>query len=210
MIMKIALVSILLVGCSEAASTTKDSGAAGDSTTGQDSSTQDSGGNTLDSGLVVDGSLCGHTVLDPKNTPLVVNELLAKGSEFFELYNTSSTAIDLSGLSVADTDDDGGCPKTSAALTFPQGTSIAGGAYIVVNTGQAMAGQCDAGCFNATYKISNGTGETIFVLGTGGDITTTGTYPPNAAPAGKSWARLPNGTGDFAAGTPSPGAANIP
>ena len=207
---RIALVSISVwaLACSEAA-TPKDGGGGGPDSTVDGTTPQDSG--PADTGIVVDASLCGHLVLDPKKSALVVNEMLAKGAEFVEIYNTGSNAIDLTGVSISDTDSDGGCPKTSEAITLPNGTSIGGGSYIVVYTGQAEAGACDAsGCYNATYKISNGSGETIFVLSPSGDITTSGTYPPNAATAGKSWSRLPNGTGDFANGTPSPGAANMP
>jgi hypothetical protein len=160
-----------------------------------------------------DASGCGFAQ-DASALAIVVNEIRAKGAEFVELYNPTSTTLDLGGVQVADTVTDSGCPKTSEALTFPNGTQLAPGAYLVIDTSSGDAGgpftNChDAGitCWQATWGISNSSGESVFVLANG-VIATSGYYPPSAVDSGLSWGRIPNGTGSFTANVPTPGAAN--
>jgi hypothetical protein len=146
---------------------------------------------------------------------LVVNEIRAKGAEFVELYNPTSGPIDISGLALADTESDSGCPKTSEQLVFPGGTQIPSGGYVVVDTSAGDAGgpfqNChDAGyaCFQATWGVSNSQGESVYVL-QGTTISATAYYPALAVDSGLSYGRIPNGTGNFTACTPTPGAANV-
>jgi hypothetical protein len=205
---------VLAFACTEAVQPGPDGGGADaspDTTTPNDSGT---GSDTTPP--PPDASGCGYAE-DASALAVVVNEIRAKGAEFVELYNPTSNAIDLSGVKVADTIADSGCPKISEALVFPNGTSLPSGQYVVVRTSSGDAGgpfaDCiDAGipCWQATWGISNSQGESVFIL-TGGDvIATTGYYPPLAVDSGLSWGRLPNGTGSFAANTPTPGGPNQP
>jgi hypothetical protein len=207
-----------LVACSEASSGSPDAAAANDSGGVKDSS-PGVDQSAPDAKPAFDANTCGSTFADAAALPLVVNEIRSKGKEFVELYNPTSAAIDLSGTKVADATDPDGCPKVADALVFPANTSLPSGGYLVVFTGQTDAGNgvqtaCfDAGvanCFYANYKISNTTGETLFVLTSADAVVTSGYYPPGAADSGQSWGRLPNGTGSFTVNTPTPGAANQP
>jgi hypothetical protein len=167
----------------------------------------------------VDAGACGLANADAAALPLVVNEIRAKGKEFVELYNPTSTTVDLGGAKLVDVEPDGGCPKFSSAVIFPAGTKVTAGAYVVVFTGQADAGvgpsaACfDAGvssCFYATYGLSNSAGDTVLLTTASDGVVALGTYPPSAVDAGESWGRLPNATGDFTKNTPTPGASNKP
>jgi len=210
------LVPAVALACSEAASDKPDSSTPADSG-GNDVSQPEDGSSPNDGATPQDGGgTCGYAV-DASALRVVVNEIRAKGTEFVELYNPTSNPIDVSGAKVADTISDSGCPKTSDAVVFPSGTSIPGGGYLVVFSGSGDAGgpftDChDAGtstCWQATWSISNSSGETLWVMTADDTIAASGTYPPNAVDSGLSWGRLPNGTGDFAANAPTPGAANV-
>ena len=50
--------------------------------------------------------------------------------------------------------------------------------------------------------------ERLYLLESGGVVVATADYPANAVVDGRTWARLPDGTGAFAAGAPTPGRAN--
>jgi Lamin Tail Domain len=221
----IGLVSLsatcVFIACSEANSNSPDggnvvadSGGNKDSSVGLDQASPDA------TKPEFDASACGNAIADAASLPVVVNEIRAKGKEFVEIFNPTNASIDLSGTKVADAVGADGCPKTSEALVFPPNTSIPAGGYIAVFTGQTDASNAaqtacfDAGpatCYYANYKISNTTGETLFVLTASDAVVTNGYYPPAAADSGQSWARLPNGTGNFTvSNTPTPGAANQP
>lgn len=208
---KLAFV-ILCVACTEAVESNPDAGKSDASV--QDSSTNDvvSGNDAAPNDA---GTTCGF-VVDAGALALVVNEIRAKGTEFVELYNPTSGALDLSNVKVADTVSDSGCPKTSEALVFPNGTQLGSGQYLVIFTSSGDAGgpftDChDAGatCWQATWSISNSSGESVFVLSSTDVIATSANYPANAVDSGLSWGRLPNATGAFAPNLPTPGATNI-
>jgi len=79
---------------------------------------------------------------------LVINEIYGAGSpDFIELYNGTSAAIDLGGYKLHDSDP-------LEAYTFPSGTMIAAGGFVVLN--------CD-GAATTLFKISSG-GEDITLL----------------------------------------------
>jgi hypothetical protein len=147
---------------------------------------------------------------------VVLNEICARGSDFLELYNTGSTAADVTGYAVAGSLSDGGGVAMNSALTFPSGTSIAPSGYLLVVLGQADAGysnDClDGGpstCFSASFKVSNSRGEVVWLLGPGGSVEQQQQYPMNAVPSGYSYGRFPDGTGSFGQTTPTPGRANM-
>ena len=220
--------AVALFACSEAApplSTTDASAPPSANSGGANSGGGDSGGANsggansggANSGGGNSGDACELANGDAAALPLVVNEIRAKGKEFVELFNPTSTMVDIGGAKLVDVDPDGGCPKFSSALIFPAGTKVAAGGYVVVFTGQADAGvgphtACfDAvvsSCFYATYGLSSSAGDTVFLTTASDGVVALGTYPPNAVEAGESWGRLPNATGDFTKNTPTPGATN--
>jgi hypothetical protein len=187
------------LGCSEAAgdkaSAAKTASTAAASGVGGSSSTVGSGG-------------------APSIDGLVINEISAAGDDWVELYNTSSKALALAGLRLAD--DDAGMPKLAEAITFPVGAELKPGAYLFVLAdlkGTAMTGEqsmCAPGpspCFHAPWGISK-SGDTIYLLN-GTQISLSAEYPKSGVLDGQTWGRLPNGTGSFAAVKPTPGAANV-
>lgn len=146
---------------------------------------------------------------------VVINEI-SPADEWVELVASGTTAIDVSGYRVADSEKDGGTPKLSDAVKFPPGTILSPKAYVIVQGGGLDGGgrACPDGgqsyCFNAEFGVSNKTGETLFFLDATGAVVGTAVYPPKAAAAGESWGRIPNGDpkGTFVPTVPTPGAAN--
>lgn len=145
---------------------------------------------------------------------VVINELSGTGSDYIELFNAGNEMVDLSGIRVADQDMPG-LPKLTSAVTLPNGTSLAPGSYLFILGGQPMASTapetlCAPGpspCFFATYKLSNKSGDEVFLVDKTSIVLESVTYPGNLA-TGETWGRLPNGTGSFATGAATPGAAN--
>ena len=145
---------------------------------------------------------------------VVLNELSA-GDEWIELVNAGNAEVDVSGWQVADRDKDTGQPKRADAVTFPPGTKLGPSAYGIVKGGGVDSGDpCPGGghafCLHAEFGISNKNGETLYLIDTTGTVVGTAVYPPAAADAGESWARLPSGdpTGTFQNTVPTPGAPN--
>ena len=178
---------------------------------------------TTDVGIPVDAGDPADipVVVDAPSTPsIVINEIRAVGDDWIELKNVGTAPVDLGGLVLADTDTtvDGGAPRPSDGVRFPAGTSLAPGQYLLVVADLADAGvgpqmTClgDAGpttCFHAGFGISASRGERIYLLQSGGAVVATADYPANAVPDGRTWGRLPDGTGGFAACAPTPGSAN--
>lgn len=159
--------------------------------------------------------------VDPAALQIVFNEYSAVGTlEWLELANAGSSAFDLSGYAVADSEKGTTTPKTSDALRFPSGTSIPAGGYVLVLTSKddasdVLSTDCIAGgpvtCFHAKFGISAANGESIHLLGAADNVIATTAYPRNlgADPAtNQTVCRIPNLTGDFATCAATPGAAN--
>lgn len=146
---------------------------------------------------------------------VLLNEISAT-HEWVELVSTGSTATDVSGFRVADSEKDGGAPKLSDAVTFPAGTVLSPKAYLIVQGGGLDGGgvPCPDGgqsyCFNAQFGISNKSGETLYLLDSAGGVVGTAMYPPKAVDGGESWGRIPNAdpNGTFVVNVPTPGASN--
>jgi hypothetical protein len=153
---------------------------------------------------------------------MVINEVRAIGDDWVELMNAGSAPVDLSGMGLTDTDTnvDGGAPRVSGAVRFPSGTIVMPGQYVVVLAGLSDAGSgtemnCLMGavmrCFTTTWGISATRGETVYLLDASNRIVEEVLHPPDTMiMAGQTWARIPNGTGRFAIGVPTPGAENRP
>lgn len=150
---------------------------------------------------------------------VVINELRATTDDWVELMNVGEGPVDLGGMVLADTDTNGNVPRVEEGVEFPPATWLAPGQRLLV-----LADVNDAGvgaqmtclgvdgpmtCYHAPFGISAARGEGLFLIGRDHVVTTSAMYPPNAAPEGSSWGRLPDGTGEFVVNRPTPGAANL-
>lgn len=126
---------------------------------------------------------------------LFINEVAATGDpdDWFELYNGSDAAIDLGGLTYS---DDLTVPDTA---TIPAGTMLAAGAFMVFDATDTAAG----------FKLGGDEALGLFTAD-GAEIDSVD-WNEGDSPAGKSFGRIPDGTGEFITlNAVSPGAPNIP
>jgi hypothetical protein len=108
---------------------------------------------------------------------LVINEVESSGGtpgDWVELFNTTGSSIDLSGVVFMDSD-----PRTYA---IPSGTSIAAGGYYVLN--------------EAAFGFGLGGADSARIFRPGGS-TSIASYSWTAH-AGVTYGRCPNGSGEFA------------
>lgn len=143
-----------------------------------------------------------HTVsVATATSDLVINELMASNDttaadqdgefdDWIELYNNGTTAIDLEGYALSDDGTD------LMQWIFPAGTSIAADGYLIVwaDNDDTQAG------LHAAFKLS-ASGESLYLSDAAGDIIDEVTF--SAQTTDVSYARLPNGTGDFEIATPT-------
>lgn len=137
---------------------------------------------------------------------LVVNEFVAsnqtgntdeegKYEDWIEVYNTTNKTLSLDNLYLSDDSED------RLIYQFPAGTVLAADSYLVV--------WCDKdeeqGEFHADFKLSSG-GETIVLSYSDGTILQDITYTEQTTDM--SFARSPNGTGEFMIKSPTFGANN--
>ena len=95
---------------------------------------------------------------------------------------------------------------------------LAAGAYLLIVVDQVDGGvgpqmRClmsggPMTCYHGPFGISAGRGESVHLVNPAGVVTESANYPMNAAMAGESWGRIPNGTGVFVRNRLTPGAAN--
>jgi len=152
----------------------------------------------------------------PPNRTLVINEVQASGDDWIEVANVSGADLDVSGFVVTQTDDMG-VAEPGESSPFPAGYTIAAGGHFVVLAGLAALAdgvQSDCvlpgvtECLYATFGVSSGSGDTLVILdGSGAEIERV-VVPGNAATEDETYARVPDGTGDFVATTPTPAASN--
>lgn len=198
-----------LIACSEAADLSPDAG---------ESSTSDSGSLASDGGSTTTTTNDSGSTTTPNPDAaagaVALNEICGKGDNWVEVFNNTSAAVDVSNYAVCDTEKDGGGPKTSEAVAFPDNTILSPNSYLIVagSGSDGGLGPCPDGgqsyCFQATWGISNKDGENIYLLAPGGSVAETASYPGNTLNDGQTWARLPNGTGAFAIAAATPGATN--
>ncbi|WP_437647445.1 lamin tail domain-containing protein [Sorangium sp. So ce362] len=185
----------------------EDTGAPG---TGATSASQGSSG--------TGGNGQGGTGGGAATTTVVVNEISAKDGDWIELGNPGPGSADLGGFGLCDANETGQC-NTSDALTFPEGTQLAPGEYLLVLGDQAVEDgfgphtTClpvggPSSCFYVTWKVSASRGETVSLISPNDQVLTQLEYPIEAAADGQTWGRLPDLTGEGTVTAPTPGAAN--
>jgi hypothetical protein len=159
------------------------------------------GGGTFDGGVI----------------EVVINEVRGQGgTDFVELYNAGSTAVDIAGYVVSD--GGGGIPRLAEGVRFPVNTIVEPGGYVLVLAQEQSSGgpfTCFdfTPCFFAVFGIS-ASGESVFFVDPGNGVVDTVDYPnENGAGGvvdGQTFGRLPDGTGAFQATATTPGLPNSP
>lgn len=120
----------------------------------------------------------------PANTTKVADNY-SEYDDWIELYNRSSNAVDISGWSL--TDDQFNLGK----YVFPTGTFLPANSYLIIWADENGSQGWD----HANFKLSATNGETLYLLNTAGEYVDQTTWGTMAADT--SWARSPNGTGNF-------------
>jgi hypothetical protein len=170
----------------------------------------------------------------PGSENIIINEMNARSPlvtdlEWIEIVNAGDTPFTLADYAMADTSSTmPGTPNTSSALRFPPDAVIPANGYFIILCDQAMEAQpaphpdcllpdAPAGtvCYHVTWKISASTGERVYFLAPNNSIISTAEYPDPTVVVpspvdNETWARLPNLTGDFGIGQPTPGSPNMP
>jgi hypothetical protein len=129
------------------------------------------------------------------NKSIVINEILPKNSQYgsdqdgefddwIELYNLANEDIDISGFYLSDS------KKEPAKWKFPSGTVIGKNGFLII---WADGDSTQTG-LHTNYKLS-ADGENIVLLSPSQEVINLVEYP--ATVLEQSYARLPNGTGDF-------------
>jgi len=171
-------------------------------------------------GLAADVATTDHEdgeVADVALTPgsVVINELKGQGGgpDWIELTNPGQKPMVIDGYTVAQAAGTTGPPDVAGFLTFPQGTTLAAGAFLMVVAQQPSIGgpttSCQtiaATCFTVTWGISM-SGERIYLLNAdaGKSVSQQVDYPGTVM-TGQTYARATNGA--FQAAAPTPGQQN--
>ncbi len=130
---------------------------------------------------------------------VVVNEVDPNGPDvvldpdWAELKNVGAAQVDLTGWGVRDS-------KAADLTALPPGTKIAAGGYLVVLCDDNPdGGASDA--IHVPFKLSGSKGDEFHLVAPDGHDADVATWAANAVPDGKSWARIPDGTGAFTVAT---------
>lgn len=215
--MGIAMVLALGAGCSEGETMTPGTDAGG-TDAGTDAGGDVDSGTGVDAGEVDSGSDVDAGDLDggTSMSALVINEISAAGDDWIEVKNIGGTALDVGGWIVTQLDDMG-MPEPERAAAFPAGFTIPPGGYFVIVTDQdapleGIQTECVvvgiSECLISEFGISVGGGDTLVVLDASGTEVHRAVYPGGAVTTGQTWARIPDGTGDFVVGVPTALATN--
>ncbi|MBN2553777.1 MAG: CotH kinase family protein, partial [Spirochaetales bacterium] len=144
-----------------------------------------------------------------ESAPVVINELLALNSrsvsdpqgefdDWIELYNRSDSAVDLSAMYLSDD------PMEPRKWSFPPGTTIAPGGYLVIWADEDE----DQEGLHANFRLS-GWGEQLLLV----DSDVRGNRVLDSIEYGYqredvAYGRIPDGSGDFRSVYVSPGRSN--
>lgn len=138
---------------------------------------------------------------------LCINEICAKNSthtapdgacyDWIELYNPTYSSVNLSGWGVSDKENN------PFKFTFPNGSSIGAGQYVVI--------YCDSvmpeinGAYTASFGLST-SGETLYLTAPDSSLCDSVVFP--ALASDQSYGRVPDGASEFAVMNMSPNNAN--
>lgn len=147
------------------------------------------------------------SVGNPITGDLVINEFMASNDatatdqdgeydDWIELYNNGTSMLDLSGYYL--TDDASAMTK----WTFPDGTSIEPDGYLIIWADDDL----DQEGLHANFKLS-ASGESVILLDSDTIVVDAIDYQEQTTDI--SYARIPNGTGDFQMTSPTFNSENI-
>ena len=148
-------------------------------------------------GTAVSGAVSGRDAPAPADVGLVINEVASKGDplDWFELYNASGEYLALANFVMADDLSDAG-----KRVAFPADLVIPPGGYLQVELDK-----------EAWPGFALGGDEELGVWTADGALVDQVDWAEGEAGEGTSYARLPDGSGDFrTVTTPTPGAPNTP
>jgi len=139
------------------------------------------------------------------NKSIVINELMAKNSKYgsdengefddwIELFNLADVEIDISGFYLSDS------KKVPTKWKFPEGTKLAKNGYLIV-----WADSDSTKRMHTNYNLSS-LGETVVLSSP--DLVQINEVKYPIATNLQSYARMPNGTGEFVLMTPTFNAEN--
>ncbi|MBX7195406.1 MAG: lamin tail domain-containing protein [Sandaracinaceae bacterium] len=203
-----------LLACAEAAPLDRpDAHREADAAAGADTGAVDASASLPDARATVDAS----------SGALVLNELAPDGSpDFVELYNPTSSSIEVAGLVLADADGVGDMPDPTHRVTLPALT-VGAGEYLVIalnvdppaGTTETPVGPVSPcplsdvdSCLQASFGIGR-TGDTVVLLARDGLTALARVdYAGDLMGADASYCRFPNATGDFTTCTSTPGTSN--
>lgn len=123
----------------------------------------------------------------------------ARPSDYVELYNTSSTTVDLTGYGLSDS------LKRPRRWQFPQGTVIAPGEYKIVYLDGQSQFTTVTDC-HTNFKLSRAGGETISFCDPAGRVLDR--IPLSLIPTDHSYGRTLGYSGFYYYDVPTPGAPN--
>ncbi len=207
-------VVVAMIGCLAACDEAAPAGAGGGSSSstgtgaGGAGSTSTSSNGSSSTSASSSGSASGGVI--------VINEISAAGADWVEIANAGDAVVDLSDVGVCDSDAAGMC-KIADVVRFPMGTSLGPGQYLLIlgnmtpTNGPGPYSDCAMlapSCYYAAWKVSASNGEKVHVIDGMDQPITEVDYPANAVPDGQTWSRLPDLTGNFGPGAPTPAAAN--
>ncbi len=147
--------------------------------------------------LVIGFTNCNNNDDPIEETPdVVINEILPKNSQngadqdgdyddWIELYNPATIDQDISGYYLTDS------KKNPTKWKFPTGTKITANGYLIV---WADEDSTHVSGLHTNYKLS-ADGENVVLLSPTQEVINLVEYPTTVLE--QSYARKPNGTGDF-------------
>lgn len=133
---------------------------------------------------------------------IVINEVDCRGNDWVELFNPTASTVDISGWALSDK-----APILASGphlYQFPENTKIPARGYLVVE-------QSGVGAQQLTFGVPCSGGQSVYLSKavTASSFTVIGQVLVRALPAGASYGRLPNASGNFAFTHPTKGQSNI-
>lgn len=118
-------------------------------------------------------------VEEPTAEGIFINEIVASGDDWIELYTESETSVSIGGYSIADSGNE---------YEIPTGTTIPAKGHIVLLCNDLATG------LNTNFKLSAG-GESVSLKNAAGTLIDIIDYPN--LDNSQSYARIPDGSDDW-------------
>ncbi|MGI6216117.1 MAG: lamin tail domain-containing protein [Coriobacteriales bacterium] len=140
---------------------------------------------------------------------VAINEVDSQPDDWFELMNTGTQAVDVSGYEVRDNSDD-------HRIKIADGTTIGAGGYLLIDGNTTVMVYDDTTSTYSSDTFANafglGSGDSVRLYDASENILDTYSWTEHAAIGGDTstaaYGRYPNGTGSWMTLKPTPGAAN--